>query len=80
MYANIQTYFTPNEKFKKTQGVEQKIRKCDVRIATTSEVGKVTGPNGEVILNTADQEKSVYKGIKEYDPGYIWGQLIGWFN
>jgi hypothetical protein len=27
-----------------------------------------------------DQEKSVYHGSKEYDPGYIWGQLIGWFK
>ena len=39
----------------------------------TSESGKIVAPNGEVSLNTADQEKSVYKGFKEYDPGYIWG-------
>ena len=39
----------------------------------TAEAGKIIGPNGEVILNTADQEKSVYRGTKEYDPGYIWG-------
>ena len=46
----------------------------------TSEAGKIFGPNGEIILNTADQEKCVYRGLKEYDPGYIWGQLIGWFK
>jgi hypothetical protein len=36
--------------------------------------------NGEATLNTLDQEKSVYRGSKEYDPGYVWGQLIGWFK
>jgi hypothetical protein len=79
LYGNTYTYFTPNESYKKTKGDEQKIRKCDVRMAT-SEAGKVIAPNGEVSLNTSDQEKSVYKGFKEYDPGYIWGQLIGWFK
>ena len=39
---------------------------------TTSEA-KSVGANGEVTLNTIDQEKSVYKGCKEYDPGYVWG-------
>lgn len=31
MYANIETYFTPNESYKKTRGDEIEIRKCDVR-------------------------------------------------
>lgn len=31
LYANINTYFTPNEVYKKTKGEDQKIRKCDVR-------------------------------------------------
>jgi len=43
-----------------------------VRIPSSTEP-KSLGPNGEVILNTMDQEKSVYRGSKEYDPGYIWG-------
>ena len=63
----------------KTKRDEQKIRKCDVRMAT-SESGKIIAPNGKVSFTTADQEKSVYKGFKEYDPGYIWSQLIGWFK
>jgi hypothetical protein len=53
LYANTMTYFTPNESYKKTKGDEQKIRKCDVRM-TNSEAGKTVGPNGEIILNTAD--------------------------
>lgn len=72
LYANTNTYFTPNEKYKKTKGDEQKIRKCDVRLPSSGEP-KSLGPNGEVVLNTLDQEKSVYRGSKEYDPGYIWG-------
>lgn len=32
LYANTHTYFTPNEKYKKCKGEEQRIRKCDVRI------------------------------------------------
>lgn len=31
MYANTETYFTPNEAYKKCTGEEIKIRKCDVR-------------------------------------------------
>ena len=27
-----------------------------------------------------DQEKCVYKGNKEYDASFIWGQLAGWFK
>lgn len=70
LYANTQTYFTPNDKYKKFTGDEVRIRKCDVKSENQS--------HGS--LNTADQEKTVYKGKKEYDPGYIWGQLVGWFK
>ena len=35
---------------------------------------------GDGVLNTVDQEKTVYHGCKEYDPGYVWGQLIGWYK
>jgi hypothetical protein len=70
LYANISTYFTPNEVYKKTKGEDQKIRKCDVR-GVQAEI--IRNEQGELILNKADQEKTVYRGSKEYDQGYIWG-------
>ena len=70
LYANTNTYFTPNEKYNKTKGDEQKIRKCDVRVGA---IEVIKNEAGEDVLNVLDQEKTVYKGSKEYDPGYIWG-------
>ena len=32
------------------------------------------------ILGVVDQESTVYKGQKEYDASFIWGQLVGWFK
>lgn len=32
LYARTETYFTPNESYKKVIGDEIKIRKCDVRM------------------------------------------------
>lgn len=31
LYANIETYFTPNENYKKIWGEKVSIRKCDVK-------------------------------------------------
>ena len=31
-------------------------------------------------LAVNDQSKALYKGVKEYDPSYIWGQLVGWYK
>ena len=36
LYANTQTYFTPNDAYHKCKGDEQRIRKCDVRIENQS--------------------------------------------
>ena len=36
LYSSINTYFTPNENYKKVKGEEHKIRKCDVRIESNS--------------------------------------------
>lgn len=77
LYANTHTYFTPNEGYKRTKGDEQKIRKCDVRLGN---IEVIRNEAGEEILNVVDQERTVYKGSKEYDQGYIWGQLVGWFK
>ena len=70
LYANIKTYFTPNENYSRCKGGEQIIRKCDVRIDTPQSVA----------LHPQELEQTVYRGCKEYDPGYVWGQLIGWFK
>ena len=32
------------------------------------------------VLEVEDQEMAVYKGYKEYDASFIWGQLVGWFK
>lgn len=34
----------------------------------------------KTVKSAADLGKSVYKGFKEYDPSYIWGQLVGWYK
>jgi hypothetical protein len=51
MHANIYTYFTPNENYHKTKGDEQKIRKCDVRMAN---VERIINEQGEEVLNVVD--------------------------
>lgn len=71
LYANTETYFTPNENYKKVVGDEIKIRKCDVRMKEKNQGDS---------LDPVDQEKTIHSGKKEYDPGHIWGQLIGWFK
>lgn len=32
------------------------------------------------MMSIEDQEKCIYKGNKEYDAGFIWGQLSAWFK
>lgn len=55
------------------KGDEVLIRKCDVNIDQASRT-----TSSELAVN--DQSKALYKGVKEYDPSYIWGQLIGWYK
>jgi len=64
LYANIETYFTPNENYKKWKGDIIQIRKCDV---------KDDGSSNKKRLLVQEQEKTIYSAAKEYDPGYIWG-------
>ena len=74
LYARTLTYFTPFE-YGRYRGREILIRKCDVAIGSnTAGVGK----NGVICVN--EQEKTVYRGVKEYQQSYIWGQLIGWYK
>jgi hypothetical protein len=69
VYGHTTTYFSPNEKYSKCKGVKQQIRKCDVRNDTAKS-----------ILSADELEKCIYEGKKEYDPGFIYGQLVGWFK
>ena len=69
LVAHTETYFTPNADYAKTIGDQIQIRKCDVRVNEEKEV-----------LDAIDQTQSLYKGRKEYDSSYVWGQLIGWFK
>lgn len=49
------------------------IRKCDVNMDSTSRTKST-----DLVVN--DLSKALYKGTKEYDPAFIWGQLVGWFK
>lgn len=72
MYAKTETYFTATE-YKRVKGDEVEIRKCDVNMDQAQRTKA-----SELAVN--DQSKALYKGVKEYDPSYIWGQLVGWYK
>ena len=67
--SKIRTYFTPND-YQKCRGEEIRIRKCDVSVESKQ----------KDFLAVADQETCIYKGFKEYDASFIWGQLVGWYK
>ena len=67
LYSKIETYFTPSD-YTKTRGKLVSIRNCDVHQPEQAK------------FDIADQVKSVYKGAKEYEAHYIWGQLVGWYK
>ena len=68
LLANTETYFTQNELYKKSKSDEVNIRKCDVRQGEGASMDKYS------------QGKQAYKGCKEYDSQYIWGQLVVWYK
>ena len=68
MYSCTESYFTQSEKYKKCKSGTVYIRNCDVR-----------HPEG-ANMNKENQGQVKYKGRKEYDSQYIWGQLVGWFK
>jgi hypothetical protein len=72
LYSKTETYFTVTD-YHRVRGDEVQIRKCDVNMDHVQRVKA-----SELAVN--DQSKSVFKGCKEYDPSYIWGQLVGWFK
>lgn len=70
LIARTKTYFTSTD-YSKCKGEEILIRKCDV----SNDMSKC-----QDILDAADLETTVYKGCKEYEASFIWGQLVGWFK
>jgi len=70
LYGYIETYFTPCKEYTKVVGDEVSIRKCDVRGDSSN----------QRVLYANEQEKTIYKGRKEYDNAYVWGQLVGWYK
>lgn len=71
LYSQTEVFFTPNENYTKVQGEEVRVRKCEVTCDPRNR--KTTSNPFE-----SEEERVVYKGCKEYDPTYIWGQLVGW--
>lgn len=72
LYAKTETYFTVAD-YHRVRGDEVQIRKCDVHMDNNQRTKA-----SELAVN--DQSKSAFKGCKEYDPSYIWGQLVGWYK
>jgi len=74
MFSNTFTYFTQTESYKKFVGEEVSVRRWEV----------TCNPNyRDKIKNDpflSEEEKIVFRGAKEYDPSYIWGQLSGWYK
>ena len=68
MYAKTEHFFTQTEAYKKCKSNEVVIRNCDVKHAEGANMDKY------------NQGMLTYKGSKEYDCQYIWGQLVGWFK
>jgi len=71
LYSKTQTFFTPSDEYSKVAGEEVAVRKCEV---TCDPRNRRT--NHDPFVN--EEERVVYRGQKEYDPTYIWGQLVGW--
>ena len=70
LIARTKTYFTPTD-YLKCRGEEILIRKCDVSVDLKKH---------QEFLGVDDQESAVYRGFKEYDASFIWGQLVGWYK
>jgi hypothetical protein len=48
------------------------VRRCDVTCDNKS------SKKGNI--SAYENDKIIYRGFKEYDTGFIWGQLTGWFK
>ena len=74
MFSCTYTYFCQTESYKKFTGDEVEVRRwetpCDPKYREKY----------KYIKSPYEEEKIVYRGAKEYDPGYIWGQLWGWYK
>ena len=73
LYSHTFTYFTATEAYKKFTGEEVWVRKCEVTCEPKNKEIK-----SNLIQN--EEERTVFKGAKEYETTYIWGQLAGWYK
>lgn len=71
LWSKLRTFFTPNDAYSKIKGDEISIRKCDISVDVSREGAR---------LSTGDQERAVYRGSKDYDASFVWGQLVGWYK
>lgn len=78
-----ETYFTSTD-YSRIKGNEVCIRNCDIHSENKPTPPKSNEDGAEendaTVKNTDDLGKTVYRGFKEYDASYIWGQLIGWYK
>lgn len=70
MMSKLRCFFTVHE-YSRLKGNDILIRQCDVSNTLVEK---------QSVLPTSEQEQTVYRGQKEYDSSFIWGQLVGWFK
>ena len=73
LYSHTYTYFTPNDKYYKFKSQEVSVRRWEVTCDPKYREKKSDA-------YPIEEERVVFKGSKEYDPLYIWGQLTGWYK
>lgn len=74
LFCNTLTYFTQTESYRKFTGDEVAVRRCEVPCDPAYR------EKYKNLESAYEEEKIVYRGSKEYDPSYIWGQLSGWYK
>ena len=73
LYSHTYTYFTPSDIYKRFKSQEVAVRRCEVTWDPKYREKKSDA-------YPIQEESVVFKGWKEYDPLYIWGQLTGWYK
>lgn len=73
LYSHTYTYFTPNDIYFRFKSQEVNVRRWEV--TWDPKYREKKSDNYPI-----EEERVVFKGAKEYDPLYIWGQLTGWYK
>ena len=69
LFSMTETYFTPTETHRKIVSDQVFIRKCDVKSQVSGKPKNTSVDH----LDAVNEEKTAYKGYKEYDSSYVWG-------